>query len=65
MTNYVVFKKYGESYLPETCKNFPRRKVNFDTVQIKTLALGCPEAARLCLTKKDSMKVFFNEKKRN
>ena len=34
-----IQKKYGENYLPETCKNFPRRKVNFDTVQIKTLNL--------------------------
>ena len=58
-----IQKKYGENYLPETCKNFPRRKVNFDTVQIKTLTLACPEVARLCLTQKDSMKVFLNEKK--
>ena len=58
-----IQKKYGENYLPETCKNFPRRKVNFDTVQIKTLNLACPEVARLCLTQKDSMKVFLNEKK--
>ncbi len=58
-----IQKKYGENYLPETCKNFPRRKVNFDTIQIKTLSLACPEVARLCLTQKDSMKVFLNEKK--
>ncbi len=57
-----IQKKYGETFIPETCKNFPRRTVDFDTVQVKTLSLGCPEAARLCLTQKDSMKVFLNEK---
>tara|TARA_B100000963_G_scaffold281611_1_gene250127 strand:- start:184 stop:1392 length:1209 start_codon:yes stop_codon:yes gene_type:complete len=57
-----IQKKYGENYLPETCKNFPRRTLDFDTVQVKTLSLACPEVARLCLSQKDSMKVFLNEK---
>ena len=29
--------------------------MTFHEIQIKTLSLACPEAARLCLTKKNSM----------
>ena len=50
-------------YLPDTCKTFPRRTIDFDEIKIKTLSLACPEAARLCLTKKNSMDINFEEKK--
>ena len=50
-----IQKKFGEDYLPNTCKTFPRKTIDFNEIQIKTLSLACPEAARLCLTKKNAM----------
>ncbi len=58
-------KKLGEDYLPDTCQTFPRRRVNFDEINVKTLSLACPEAARLCLTKKNSMEIHSGEKQTN
>ena len=50
-------KKYGESYLSETCNRFPRREIDFASNKFTTLKLACPEAARLCLSFKDSMNI--------
>ena len=58
-----IQKTFGEEYLPDTCKTFPRRTIDFDEIKIKTLSLACPEAARLCLTKKNSMDINSEEKK--
>ena len=59
-------KKYGESYLSETCNRFPRREIDFASNKFTTLKLACPEAARLCLSFKDSMNIVedkhYNEK---
>ena len=60
-----IQKKFGEDYLPNTCKVFPRRTIDFDEIKIKTLSLACPEAARLCLTQKNSMAIKSNQKKNN
>lgn len=56
-----IQKRFGENYLPDTCRTFPRRRVDFDEINIKTLSLACPEAARLCLSKKDSMEIHSGE----
>ena len=57
-----IQKRFGENYLPDTCQTFPRRRVNFDEINVKTLSLACPEAARLCLSKKNSMEIQSDEK---
>ena len=51
--------------MPDTCQTFPRRRVDFDEINLKTLSLACPEAARLCLTKKYSMEINSDEKQEN
>ena len=61
----TIQKKFGEGYLPNTCKTFPRRTIDFDEIKIKTLSLACPEAARLCLTSKDSMEMKSGNKDEN
>ncbi len=60
-----IQKKFGENYLPDTCKTFPRRTIDFDEIKIKTLSLACPEAARLCLTKKNSMNLRSDKNEEN
>ena len=55
-------KKYGEEYLSETCNRFPRREINFISKKFTTLKMACPEAARLCLSSKESMNISFNKK---
>lgn len=60
-----IQKRFGEDYLPDTCQTFPRRRVDFDEINVKTLSLACPEAARLCLTKKNSMEINSDEKQGN
>ena len=59
-----IQKRFGEDYLPDTCQTFPRRRVDFDEINVKTLSLSCPEAARLCLTK-NSMEINSDEKQEN
>ncbi len=39
----------GESFLPNTCFNFPRLNYQFNRTDFQVLSLGCPEAARLAL----------------
>ena len=63
--NYVDYKKYGEEYLSETCNRFPRREINFISKKFTTLKMACPEAARLCLSSKESMNISFNKEKFN
>ena len=52
-----IQKKYGENYLSQTCNRFPRREIDFITNKFVTLKLACPEAARLCLSSKNSMNI--------
>ncbi len=44
-----IQKKYGASYMPVVCIQFPRRLYNLDFFCEETLYLACPEAARLFL----------------
>ena len=60
-----IQSKLGEDYLPNTCKVFPRRMVDFNEIKVKTLSLACPEAARLCLTQKNSMEIKLEDKKKS
>ena len=61
-----IQKKYGENYLSQTCNRFPRREIDFITNKFVTLKLACPEAARLCLSSKNSMNIvedkLYNKK---
>ena len=58
-----IQKKFGKDYLPDTCKIFPRRTIDFDEIKVKTLSLACPEAAKLCLTKENSMDIKSEDSK--
>ena len=42
-------KKYGLSYMPVICRQFPRQLYHLDFFCEETLYLACPEAARLFL----------------
>lgn len=62
-----IQKKYGEGYLSNTCNNFPRKNIDFKENKLVTLTMSCPEAARLCLSNKNSMEIFedkFYKKKK-
>jgi len=45
----TIHRDYGESYLSETCTNYPRISRRIDCLIEKPLVLSCPEAARLVL----------------
>lgn len=64
-----IQKKYGENYLSHTCYTFPRKNINFKENKLVTLSVACPEAARLCLSNKNSMEIyedkFYKKKKFN
>ena len=45
----TIHRDYGESYLSETCTNYPRISRRIDGLIEKPLVLSCPEAARLVL----------------
>ena len=53
-----IQKKYGEGYLSNTCNNFPRKNIDFKENKLVTLTMSCPEAARLCLSNKNSMEII-------
>ncbi|MFL2662701.1 MAG: flagellin lysine-N-methylase [Alphaproteobacteria bacterium] len=53
-----IQKKYGENYLSHTCYTFPRKNINFKENKLVTLSVACPEAARLCLSNKNSMEIY-------
>jgi len=62
-----IQKKYGENYLSNTCNSFPRKTISFVENKLVTLSMSCPEAARLCLSNKNSMEIFedkFYKKKK-
>jgi lysine-N-methylase len=45
----TIHRDFGESYLSETCTNYPRISRRIDGLIEKPLVLSCPEAARLVL----------------
>ena len=53
-----IQKKYGEDYLSHTCNTFPRKNIDFAENKMQTLSMSCPEAARLCLSNKNSMEII-------
>ena len=57
--DYVVYKRNMEKiiYL-NTCNNFPRKNIDFKENKLQTLTMSCPEAARLCLSDKNSMEII-------
>lgn len=44
-----IHAQKGESFLANTCFNFPRLNYTFNNNNFQVLSLGCPEAARLAL----------------
>jgi lysine-N-methylase len=52
-----VHRDHGAPALPDVCARFPRTLSHFeDRVEVAG-SLGCPEAARLCLTAEDAVEV--------
>lgn len=45
-----IFRELGEEHLCDTCTQFPRITMDYTTFTEHTLALACPEAARLILS---------------
>lgn len=37
-----LHKEYGESFLGETCKNYPRFASDYENLYVLALALSCP-----------------------
>ena len=62
-----IQKRYGENYLSEVCKNFPRKNVTLENFVFKDLFLSCPEVVKkilnekfLCYTINNSKNNFIN-----
>ena len=55
-----IYKHLGEAYLSETCKMYPRNTNQIGDAVELSLALSCPEAARLILLNKEPIH-FENE----
>ena len=68
--DYVVYKRNTEKIIwSNTCNNFPRKNIDFAENKLQTLSMSCPEAARLCLSDKNSMEIiedkFYTKKRFN
>lgn len=55
-----IYRELGEEHLCETCAQFPRIKMDYTTFTEHTLALACPEAARLILSADDAYVGFVD-----
>lgn len=53
-----IFRELGEEHLCDTCAQFPRITMDYTTFTEHTLALACPEAARLILSTGNVYKAF-------
>lgn len=53
-----IFRELGEEHLCATCAQFPRITMDYTTFTEHTLALACPEAARLILTTENAYADF-------
>ena len=49
-----IFRELGEEHLCDTCAQFPRITMDYTAFTEHTLALACPEAARLILSADDA-----------
>jgi lysine-N-methylase len=54
----VIYRELGEEHLCDTCAQFPRITMDYTTFTEHTLALACPEAARLILSADDAYADF-------
>ena len=54
-----IFRELGEEHLCDTCAQFPRITMDYTTFTEHTLALACPEAARLILSTDHVYKAFI------
>jgi len=50
-------KKFGHSFLPHTCRKFPRNEGSIDGIPERSYTLSCPEAARLILLPEDGLEL--------
>ena len=55
-----IFRELGEEHLCDTCAQFPRITMDYTTFTEHTLALACPEAARLILSTDDAYAAFVD-----
>ena len=55
-----MYIEWGEDYLCETCRRYPRHIEEFENIREYTLSLSCPEAAKIILGNRE--KVTFIEK---
>ena len=53
-----IYRELGEEHLCATCRHFPRITMDYTTFTEHTLALACPEAARLILTADNAYREF-------
>ena len=53
-----IYKELGETRLCATCAQFPRLMMDYTVFCEHTLALACPEAARLILKTEDAYREF-------
>lgn len=62
--NYcVIHSNLGEEYLSNVCTSFPRVTNKIDGIYEMSLAVACPEAARILLLKKNGIE--FSESDEN
>ena len=56
-----IYRELGEEHLCATCDQFPRIRMEFEGFTEHTLALACPEAARLIVNEDDAYAGFTTE----
>lgn len=52
-----LHKKFGHSFLPHTCRKFPRKEGTIDGIPERSFTLSCPEAARLILLPEEGLEL--------
>ena len=55
-----IQQQYGEAYLPEVCRSYPRISRRIDGLPETALLLSCPEAARLVLLNQELIPAVTN-----
>ena len=58
-----IYTEAGSEMFCRTCKTYPRHFEEFENVREITLAMSCPEAAKLILCRKEPVKFITVEKK--
>lgn len=54
-----ICKEFGEDYMPETCRKFPRQENRFGKLQEFSLSCGCPEVVEMINRISDQIKIEF------